>query len=212
MLGRSSNREGKVRPGPLAAPREPAGAPEAKLHALYEQYFDFTWRSLKRLGVPEHSLDDATQEVFLVVYRRLQEFEGRAKMSTWIFRTAMNVAMHVKRSQVRSRLEFPEMLPEREALGGSPEEALAKADESRMVHALLEKLDFDQRAVLILAEFEEQSPTEIADTLGVPRNTVYSRLRAARLAFAEHLERAMAQESRRRRERTRLREAKHHHG
>jgi RNA polymerase sigma-70 factor, ECF subfamily len=157
---------------------------------IYDEHFDFTWRSLRRLGVPESALDDAVQEVFLVVYRRLPEFEGRAKLSTWIFRTAMNVALHARRNVARSRLDFPEDLPDEAASGPSPEEHVAQASEARLVRQLLGKLSLDERAVLILAEFEDQSPAEIAETLGVPRNTVYSRLRAARIKFAEHYERA----------------------
>jgi RNA polymerase sigma-70 factor, ECF subfamily len=184
MRGRRSDPEGRGEPKADAEGASTEARPNGRLHQIYEDYFDFTWRSLKRLGVPDASLDDATQEVFMIVYRRLPEFEGRAKLSTWIFRTAMNVALHARRSQARSRLEFPPDLPESVSHDGSPEERLAQADEASLVRSLLDKLDFDQRAVLILAEFEEQSPLEIAETLGIPRNTVYSRLRAARIAFA----------------------------
>jgi len=169
-----------------------AGSAE-ELRALYDQYFDFTWRSLKRLGVPESGLDDATQEVFVVLYRRLPEFEGRSKMSTWIFRIALHVAQHAQRAKARSRLSFPGEAPELESSEPSAEQKLVAESEARLVRSLLDKLSLEQRAVLVLAEFEAQTPAEIAETLNIPRNTVYSRLRTAREELAEHYRRATAQ-------------------
>src|SRR3954470_17967759 len=71
---------------------------ESKCSALYEEHFEFVWRSLRRLGVSAASLDDATQEVFVVVFRRLADFEGRSSVRTWLFGIAIHVAQHHMRA------------------------------------------------------------------------------------------------------------------
>ena len=71
--------------------------PEGTWEAFYEAQFDFVWRSLRRLGVPASGLDDATQEVFLVAFRRASAFEGRSTFKTWLFGIAWNVARRAAR-------------------------------------------------------------------------------------------------------------------
>ncbi|NJL96066.1 MAG: TIR domain-containing protein, partial [Anaerolineae bacterium] len=65
---------------------------EPRFDAVYDEYFEFAWRSLRRLGVPTEALDDAVQDLFLVVHRRLDSFEGRSSLRTWIFGIALRVA------------------------------------------------------------------------------------------------------------------------
>ena len=72
---------------------------------VYEEHFDFVWRSLRRLGVPRSALDDAVQEVFLVVHRRLAEFEGRSSLKTWLFGIAVHIALKAGRASARGRAE-----------------------------------------------------------------------------------------------------------
>src|SRR5262245_15446282 len=66
---------------------------------LYEEHFDFVWRSVRRLGVPGASMDDAVQDVFLVVHNKRDEFEGRSTVKTWIF----GIVVHVARAHRRRR-------------------------------------------------------------------------------------------------------------
>src|SRR5882724_509457 len=66
--------------------------------AIYDAYFDFVWRSLRRLGVPEATLDDAAQDVFVVVHRRLPEFEARSTVKTWLFGIVLRVVATHRRT------------------------------------------------------------------------------------------------------------------
>jgi RNA polymerase sigma-70 factor, ECF subfamily len=155
--------------------------------AVYDQHADFVWRSLRRLGVLEPSLDDALQDVFLVVHRRLHEFEPRSPLKAWLFAIVCRVARdHRRLIRRKGGLdELPAGLPDR---APGPAEQLEKLEALRLVDAVLEELDDDKREVFILVEIEELSAPEIAEALDLNLNTVYSRLRAARREF----ERALA--------------------
>jgi RNA polymerase sigma-70 factor (ECF subfamily) len=160
---------------------------------VYRAYFAYVWRSLRRLGVRESDAQDAAQEAFLVVHRRLPEFEGRAKLSTWLFRICLHVASdHGRRAHVR-----------REVLGDDDFDALShprsRADEraelgedlARLERGL-SQLDMDERAVFVLFEIEGSTSAEIAASLEIPLGTVYSRLRRARQLFLDALARERA--------------------
>ncbi len=161
--------------------------------AVYEQHFDFVWRSLRRLGVPEADVPDAAQEVFLVVLRRLGEFEGRARLTTWLFRICLRVTQERHR-HVRTRREqldeqaIDDCIDEQGDLGQQAErrEQVAQLDEA------LARLDLDQRAVFVLFELEEMSGEEISEALSIPLGTVYSRLRLGREAFRKAFQRVQA--------------------
>jgi RNA polymerase sigma-70 factor (ECF subfamily) len=166
--------------------------------AIYEEHFDFVWRSLRRLGVPVAAVDDATQDVFVVVHRRLREFEGKSRLKTWLFSIVLNVAQHYRRALARRQPEVgPEPDEELVDLGSSsPQEQTLRAEAARLVQSLLESLDDDKRAVLVLAHLEQMPAPEIAEALGIPINTVYSRLRLARRQFDAALRRHDARDRR----------------
>jgi RNA polymerase sigma-70 factor, ECF subfamily len=160
---------------------------------LYEQYFDFVWRSLRRLGVPVSALDDAAQEVFMVVHRRLPEFEGRASLKTWLFGIALNVAQHVMRSAARRASErAPETLT---APVSTPQEEFLRAEAVKLLYQVLDELDPDKRSVFVMAELEQMTASEISELSGLPLNTVYSRLRLARRDFEAALKRYRARDA-----------------
>jgi RNA polymerase sigma-70 factor (ECF subfamily) len=158
---------------------------------LYEQHFDFVWRSLRRLGVAPSLLDDAAQEVFIVAFRRSGEFEGRSTLKTWLFGIAWNVARHAARSSVRREEPLPEHVVSPAA---SQEERASRAEAVRTLYDVLDGLDAEKRAVFVMAELEEMTAPEIAEITAVPLNTVYSRLRAARADFDVALKRRRARD------------------
>ncbi len=176
--------------GPLADhTASGARGPRAtELTAIYEEYFDFVWRSLRRLGVPWSAVDDAAQDVFVVAHRRLGEFEGRSSLKTWLFSIACHVAQHHRRALARRRQqELDEELADFDDVG---QEDRARAQEAaRLVYQLLDSLDDDRRTVFVLVHFEQMPASEIAQALGIPINTVYSRLRLARRDFDAALRR-----------------------
>ena len=147
---------------------------------LYERHVHFVWRSLRRLGVPEADVADAAQEVFLVAFRRMAEFEGRAKWTTWLYRICFHVASS-RRRLAHVRREVPH---EAEALELLLPEARDERAELEVLDGLLDAMDLDQRAVFTLFELEGFTGPEIAALLEVPLATVYSRLRLARESFA----------------------------
>jgi RNA polymerase sigma-70 factor, ECF subfamily len=159
---------------------------------LYDAHFDFVWRSLRRLGVPLHALDDAAQEVFLVALRRHDEFEGRSAIKTWLFGIAWNVARSLARSPSRREEALPDGVADAQELG--PQEAASRSEAIRMLYALLDELESERRAVFVMSELEEMSAPEIAEITGTPLNTVYSRLRAARSDFDAALKRRRARD------------------
>jgi RNA polymerase sigma-70 factor (ECF subfamily) len=157
---------------------------------VYRDGFRFVWRSLKRLGVRDAYLDDAVQDVFLVVHRKLAEFEGRSSIRTWLFRIAMRVAKDHRRTHERrpttSLHDESIATPE-----SSPLERAAQREKIDLLHSILETLDDDKRAAFILGELEGMSGPEMADALGVPVDTAYSRLRAANASFNAAYERRL---------------------
>ena len=161
---------------------------------IYERHFDFVWRSLRRLGVRATDLEDATQEVFLVVHRRLEDFEYRSAIKTWIFGIALRIAKVYRHKAARQRTHVPEDKVPLVCTSDSPEQARAHMQAAEQVQVLLDELDDDKRAVFILAELEQLPAAEIAQALGLPTNTVYSRLRLARAAFESSLRRLKAKD------------------
>jgi RNA polymerase sigma-70 factor (ECF subfamily) len=161
---------------------------------VYEAHFDFVWRSLRRLGVPHATLDDAVQEVFIVVHRRLAEFEHRSTLKTWLFGIAVHVAQKAARDPRRQSLED---LPEPPVQATSPQDEASRREAIRLLYAILDELDSEKRAVFVMCELEQMTAPEMAEALGVPLNTVYSRLRAARRQFDAALKRLQIKDSRR---------------
>ena len=159
--------------------------------ALYEEHFDFVWRSVGRLGVDPSAVEDAAQDVFVIAHRRLADFEGRSSVKTWLFGIALRVARDHRRTARRKRSHG--LLPEGEADTAavadtstpSPLESASRSEAIERLEAILGELDEDRRAVFILAELEQMSGPEIAEAVGANVNTVYTRLRAARRAFNE---------------------------
>jgi RNA polymerase sigma-70 factor (ECF subfamily) len=187
-------------PHPNEPPQEPTStpaitAPEALFTQLYEEYFDFIWRSVRMLGVPSDAADDAAQDVFLVAHRRLADFEGRSRPRTWLFAIALRVVNDFRRSRRRKmRLLERVMTMDREP-ANSPFDAAVGAEHRGALLWALEALPDDQRAVFVLADVEEMSAPEIASALEVNLNTVYSRLRTARKTMAARLSQLEAAKS-----------------
>jgi RNA polymerase sigma-70 factor, ECF subfamily len=162
--------------------------PAATLTEIYTQYVRFVWRNLRRLGVQESSLEDAVQDVFLVVHRRLAEFQGRSQMRTWLFGIVLRVAQSHRRTVRRRQAHLVAVHPVELDAGSpadqeGPGELIAQRQAGALLHQLLDEMDPDKRAILVLIELEQMTVGEAAEALGINVNTAYSRLRAARAAF-----------------------------
>jgi RNA polymerase sigma-70 factor (ECF subfamily) len=150
------------------------------LCAEYRQHADFVWRSLQRLGVRQHDLGDALQEVFLVAHRKLGEFEGeRAKFSTWLFGIAVRTAYTFKRRTQRQNQT--QTLDDWVLVDATTPESVCERRESlALLQGALDELSPELRATFVLFELEGESCAAIADLFSVPVGTVYSRLHKAR--------------------------------
>src|SRR6478609_5266999 len=179
--------------GRRAAPRPlPSAEPQAlvlDLATVYEAYFRYVWRCLRSLGVRDSQLEDALQDVFIVVQRRLAEFDGRAALRTWLYAIALRVARKYRERARRdpasldaAREQDPEIYAASEASGDRE----AQNERLLLARRALASLDDDKREIFVLARVEQMSAPEIAR---IPLNTVYSRLRAARLAFEAEIAR-----------------------
>ena len=150
--------------------------------AIYAEHFAFVWRCLRGLGVPDSALDDAAQDVFVIVHRRLAEFRGDSTMRTWLYGIVRNVASNARRSQRRKRDLAP--LPrDTAAITGDPQERAQHEQAARFVQGFLEGVDDKKRELFVLAVLEQMSMPEVARALGVPLNTAYTRLRSVRAEF-----------------------------
>src|SRR5580658_3703916 len=158
--------------------------PAFEFRQVYDTHFRFAWRALRRLGVREADLMDMTQNVFVVVHRKLSGFEGRSDLTTWLFGICRRVAIDYRRS-ARIRREVPADERQIASLSGSepPSDASDKAHLAAVAEALLDRLPEKLRVVFVLFELEEMSGDAIAALLDIPVGTVRSRLRLAREGF-----------------------------
>ncbi len=189
-------------PTPGASLPVPWNAPP-DFDAVYDEHFALAWRTARRLGVPESAADDVVQDAFLVVHRRLADYDGRAPIKYWILGIVTRVVADHRRTYWRkdARCVPPEVDKDGAETYASPDapplEKAEQAEALRLVASLLDELDRERREVLVLEQFEEMSAVEIAECLGLNVNTVYGRLRAARRAFDAAYARHRARNARR---------------
>jgi RNA polymerase sigma-70 factor (ECF subfamily) len=168
--------------------------PSFEFRQVYDTHFRFAWRALRRLGVREADLMDMTQNVFVVVHRKLTGFEGRSDLTTWLFGICQRVAIDYRRS-ARIRREVPADARQIASLSGPQPgtDVPDKAHLAALAETLLDRLPDKLRVVFVLFELDEMSGDQIAALLDIPVGTVRSRLRLAREAFqreAARLQRA----------------------
>jgi RNA polymerase sigma-70 factor (ECF subfamily) len=168
---------------PLALARSPADAPAGKptFDQVYEEHFDFVWRNLRRLGVAPAGLWDAAQEVFVVVHRRLADYEARGALRSWLYSIVVRVSRQLRRTARRKPAFGSEDSAElADAAEAWPDQRAERSEALERLMALLETLDEAKREAFVLAELEGLTAPEIASILNVNLNTVYSRIRVAR--------------------------------
>jgi RNA polymerase sigma-70 factor (ECF subfamily) len=159
---------------------------------VFEANAAYVWRTLRCMGVAERDLDDGCQEVFVVVHRKLDQFQPGTSLRAWIHAICLRVASAYRR-RARVRFEAPvDPQPENtfvDTTGRQVDQTLARRELGR----LLDRLDDDKRAVFVLYEIEQLTMKEVAAACGCPLQTAYSRLHAARDALAalvRHYERS----------------------
>lgn len=172
----------------LAAPLED-GAVVPSFDEVYADHVAFVWRVLRACGVPAEQLEDAAQDVFVVVHRRLPEFEGRSAITTWLFSITRRVAASHRRRGAQPLA--PTAVPDT-ASASSPFDDVARSEAAATIAAILDHMDEDKRLVFALVEIEQMSVADVARLLDINTNTAHSRLRLARAEFAAAVRRAKA--------------------
>lgn len=173
-------------------PRSAESAPvdaRVRLEAVYRQELAWVVRTVERLGARAGDIEDLVHDVFLGFYRTLDGFDLRRPVRPWLFGIAYRVVSDYRRKASFSREALDETVAESAHGGPTPVEALENAEKRRLVLTALEALPLDQRAVFIAVELDEQTVPEVSETLQIPLNTAYSRLRLGRQRFAAALER-----------------------
>lgn len=163
--------------------------PPLNVADIHRVHANFVWRSLQRLGVHPNDLEDMQQEVFVIVHRKLPGYDAEMALSAWLFGICRRVAAAYRRKAHRRYEEATgEWYEQADLKYPDPEEAAENAQARRQLDLLLERLDLDKRAVFVMFEIDGLTCEEIAEQLGVPVGTVYSRLHTARKIFQKALE------------------------
>jgi RNA polymerase sigma-70 factor, ECF subfamily len=173
----------------LPAPSKADVALQASPAALYETHLQLVWRSLRRLGVADELLEDATQDVFVTVHRRWESYQpGASSIETWLLGIVIRVA-HYHRRTLRRRLArivpwlLGNALHEISSDLDGPAEIVAKRQAALLLDRILHELADHQREILVLVDVEQVTVPEASAILGINLNTAYTRLRAARRCF-----------------------------
>lgn len=155
---------------------------------VFREHGPFVHRVLGRLGVHSADVDDAFQEVFVVVHRRLPDFDPDASVRPWVYGICVRVANRYRRRRGASREVASEEASE-PIHPTTPIDSITAKQAREVLNVILDEIDHDKRVVYVLHELEELSIPEVAQSLGCPVPTAYSRLRAARAAVADAIRR-----------------------
>ncbi|MCC6521261.1 MAG: sigma-70 family RNA polymerase sigma factor [Polyangiaceae bacterium] len=167
---------------------------DARLRQIFDGQFGFVWRYLRRLGLPEADADDATQQAFLVLSRRLDDVEA-GKERAFLCGTALRLASEHRRKQLRRREVGEEQAGDLLADSSARPEVDHERKRARaLLDRVLDAMDIELRSVFVLFELEELGSADIAAALGLPVGTVASRLRRARESFQAIVRRLRAAE------------------
>jgi RNA polymerase sigma-70 factor (ECF subfamily) len=163
-------------------------------HLVYRQYFDFVWSSVRRFGAEPDAMDDLVQEVFVVIHAKLDTLEKPEALRSWIYSVVRRTVSTYRRAQrVRATSGIvADAASDAVSSGPTPLEQTETSAELKVLANLLAQLDEPKREVFALVELDELTVPEVAAVLGIPLNTAYSRLRAARQAFDAALARHLA--------------------
>ncbi|TWU39453.1 ECF RNA polymerase sigma factor SigE [Novipirellula artificiosorum] len=158
-----------------------AAGDRAAMQEIYELCSDRVYSLMVRM-VGQQDADDVTQQVFMQMFRKLDQFSGESKLETWLYRLATNEALQFIRKRKRQTLEPIVSEP----VSTAPDRRL-KSEDIEMLEMGLSRLDPELRAILSLKEEQGLSYNEIAHALEIPEGTVGSRLNRARKELREEL-------------------------
>jgi RNA polymerase sigma-70 factor (ECF subfamily) len=159
--------------------RTRAPRPALDVGEIFEEHFAYVWNSLRRLGVRERDLEDLVHEVFLKIHVRAADYDPSRPVRPWVFGFALRVAADYRRL-ARHRVEVLGIATEPADAKPGADERAETNEKRELVQVALDSMDLDRRAVLLLHDIDGVPAPAIAEALGIPLNTAYSRLRLAR--------------------------------
>ena len=168
----------------------PADTTEDEFRSIFNAEVAYVWNALRRFGVQAEDVEDVAHNVWVIVHRKLGEFDRSRPIRPWLAAISFRAAVADKRlahkkHEVRGSEDEREIASEALA----PDEELAAKRAHRLVLSALDALSLDKRAVFVMHEMDERPMKEIAEELDIPLNTGYSRLRLAREEFAAAVKR-----------------------
>ena len=172
----TSRQDPSVRPAVSRAERT---LPLSEFKELFVAEFSWVCRTLRRLGVRQNDLEDAAQQVFVSVHEKFESYDRARPVRPWLAAFAYRVASNQNRL-ARHRREVLEEVGPDSPDEIDPEKALDEKQIRDRVLKALDHVELERRAVLVMHDIDAFTAAEIAEALGVPLNTVYSRLRVAR--------------------------------
>jgi RNA polymerase sigma-70 factor (ECF subfamily) len=155
---------------------------------IYELEFGYVWNCLRRLGIPESDLPDVSHEVFLRIFGALGQFDRGRPLRPWLFGICLKTASDFRRL-ARHRREVQGNSAEMIDAASSAEQRVGESEDRDLVVEALQALRLERRAVVVMHKVDGLTVPEISDALGVPLNTVYSRLRRGLIDFAAAIRR-----------------------
>lgn len=172
-------------PSPMpASTGEAAPAARETTQTVAELGARFVPQTLRYLGVPEEAVLDAAQDVLVVALRRLDNFEGRSTLKTWIYGICIRIAQEYRRKRKNGREILVGVLPEM-TTPANQESAVEKAEWRRALGAVLDTVSDEQREAFVLFEIQRLSMKEVAEVLGCALPTAYFRHKVARARVLE---------------------------
>ncbi len=160
---------------------------EALFRRVFDAEYDYVFHSLRRLGVHDRDREDVAHDVFVAVYQNLGRYDRARPIRPWLFAFAFRFASDYRRlARHKTSLGVPETV----ASPPSAEDDVARGEAAAVLLRILDAMPMEQRAVFVMYEIDETPMKEIAESLDIPVNTAYSRLRLAREVFREEAEKA----------------------
>jgi len=173
-----------------------AGGHVMRFYGVYRDQVDYVWRLVFLLGIPRPDVDDAVQEVFLVIHRRLDEFPPPGPPRQWIRGVTVHVCRNYQRWRRRFQRWFVDVGVELDTIAEHSDRAmdatLSRCEDLAILDRALRLLSSKQREVFIMAEIEQLTATEIGQILTISPNTAASRLRAARFTINQFVNRELS--------------------
>lgn len=156
--------------------------PHAQFTEMYRRDLPYVWKVLARLGAKPSDREDLAHDIFATAFRRWNHYDQSRPVRPWLFGIAYRVVLDFKRKHQNHREEVTESIEVRDE-SRTADEVVAATQGRAIAIAALSCLELERRAVFILHEIDEQPIPEVAEALGIPLNTAYSRLRLARRDF-----------------------------